>query len=218
MTSIHTFILVRVGYWLESKNRRWRGTQNQSESAQVNIPCTLQQCISRSAAFGHPSCHDSAHHKPDAEHLREPRALPSNLVLQPPCPAAASPPCVSASSHLLSSFSLLASPLFLLSFLLCDMPFDIAECNRIEIYSADGTKNIDFFQAPIASAAEVFAQLTREKKLDEYPPPSGQEWTTLQDAHGTKTLWNQQVVAGKYKIVASNPIAPAQAGQPSTSR
>jgi hypothetical protein len=88
------------------------------------------------------------------------------------------------------------------------MSFNNEECKRIEIYSADGSTAIDSFKAPIGSAEELFGQLKASKKLDAHPPPPGHEWTTLEDAQGTKTLWKQQVDAGKYKIVATAPLAP----------
>ena len=96
-------------------------------------------------------------------------------------------------------------------------PFDDdEECKHVEIYSADGARHLASYKAPVKSGAAVFAELERARKLKDDPPPAGQQWTTLRDRAEVDTTWEQQVDAGRYKIVATMPIVSppaANAGQ-----
>jgi hypothetical protein len=82
-------------------------------------------------------------------------------------------------------------------------PFDSEETKSVEVYSPDGSAHLQSFKAPQKNAATVIHNLRGLGKLAAHPPPAGHDWTTLVDAEGIATTWDDQVDAGKYKITAT---------------
>ena len=86
-------------------------------------------------------------------------------------------------------------------------PFDSEETKYVEVYSSDGSSHLQSFRAPQRTVAAVINSLRGLGRLDPHQPPTDHDWTTLQDAAGIVTTWEDQVDAGKYKIVATRATA-----------